>query len=367
LDDIASQDGRWEITVDAKPRHYYAIAGRLAGDAYAEASDLTIDLEGWGNGEFHRDEMLRARTSVFDRGSAIGRSWWRKISPVDAAGLISAEMATIAEPASQMCTANQLEEPAYDEWLAKLGMGKHWHRKQWETVYIFAVLEAHGLLRQGARGLGFGCGAECFPSYFAARGCTVLATGMPVVHQQVTGWLKTGQHNAAIEQLYWPSLCDEGVFRRNVSFRPVDMNHVPGDLSEFDFSWSACAFEHLGSIEAGLRFIHEAVRCLRPGGVSVHTTELNLSSDTATVDNQSTVLFRRRDMERLALELTEAGHRVLPLKYDQGDRPLDLHIDVPPFAETNHLKIALRQFVTTSFGIAVIRGPDAGETFGVRR
>jgi len=256
-----------------------------------------------------------------------------------------------------MCTANQMEEPAFAGWLSRLGLANRSHRKLWEVVYILAVLEAHGMLREGMRGLGFGCGAECFPSYFASRGCEILATDMPADHQQLVGWLATGQYSTEIDQLHWPSLCDHAVFRRAVSFRAVDMNAIPAELQGFDFCWSACAFEHLGSIEAGLRFIHQAVDRLRPGGIAVHTTELNLSSDNATVDNSGTVLFRRRDMERLALELTAAGHRVLPLKYDPGDRPLDGHVDVPPFADVGHLKIALRQFVTTSFGIAVIRGP----------
>ncbi|MFD1952218.1 class I SAM-dependent methyltransferase [Sphingomonas arantia] len=358
LTDVAAQDGRWSVTLNARPGYYHAIMGRLVEDTDAAASSLSLDMDGWGDGSAHKAKMLDAKKTVFARGSAVGRGWWGKPSPVDEAGLISGEPATIADPASQMCTANQMEEPAYRAWLDRLGMGIHWHRKQWENIYILAVLEAQGMLRPGSRGLGFGCGAECLPSYFASRGCQILATDMPVGHQQLAGWLNTGQHSTAIEQLHWPSLCDAETHARNVSFRPVDMNAMPDDLRGFDFCWSACAFEHLGSIEAGLRFIHQAVDRLRPGGVAVHTTELNLSSDTATVDNESTVLFRRRDMERLALELTAAGHHVLPLKYDAGDRPLDLHIDVPPFAQTNHLKIALRQFVTTSFGIAVIRGPE---------
>ena len=353
---IAADDGRWQVTLPARSGRYHAIVGRIVGETDAAASNLTIDLDGWGDGTVHRDGMLRARDTVFDRGSRIGRSLWRRTSPVDIGGLISTAPATIADPSSQMCTGNQMEEPVYQDWLTKLGMEEHRHRKQWEVVYILAVLEAQVVLKPGARGLGFGCGMEPMPSYFAARDCIVLATDLPLDHQHLTGWLNTNQHASAVDQMLWPSLCSQAVFRERVSFQPVDMTAIPADLTGFDFCWSACAFEHLGSIAAGLRFIHDSVGCLRPGGVAVHTTELNLSSDTDTVDNTSTVLFRRRDMEQLALDLTAAGHRVLPLKYDPGDRPLDTHIDVPPYAENDHLKIALGKFVTTSFGIAVIRG-----------
>ena len=43
------------------------------------------------------------------------------------------------------------------------------------------------------------------------------------------------------------------------------MNELPGDLAGFDFTWSSSAFEHLGSLEAGARFVERQMHCLRPG------------------------------------------------------------------------------------------------------
>ena len=56
-------------------------------------------------------------------------------------------------------------------------------------------------------------------------------------------------------------------------FSVVDMNAVPEDLRDFDFSWSSGAVEHLGTLGAGADFVLAQMDCLRPGGVSVHTTE----------------------------------------------------------------------------------------------
>jgi cyclopropane fatty-acyl-phospholipid synthase-like methyltransferase len=39
--------------------------------------------------------------------------------------------------------------------------------------------------------------------------------------------------------------------RRACRFRRADMNAMPDTLGQFDFVWSACAFEHLGSIRQG--------------------------------------------------------------------------------------------------------------------
>ena len=51
------------------------------------------------------------------------------------------------------------------------------------------------------------------------------------------------------------------------------MRDLPDDLGSFDFIWSSCSFEHLGSLGEGERFVLEALRFLKPGGVAVHTTE----------------------------------------------------------------------------------------------
>ncbi|HZI52320.1 MAG TPA: hypothetical protein VFD56_01350, partial [Chitinophagaceae bacterium] len=62
-------------------------------------------------------------------------------------------------------------------------------------------------------------------------------------------------------------LCDEDLFRKSVVYRAVDMNKIPGDLVDFDFNWSSCSFEHLGSIEKGMRFrkSNEDIKARRMG------------------------------------------------------------------------------------------------------
>ena len=353
---LIANGGGWRIGFEALPGVLYAVEGVVEGGADAAADGLDIEFDGWGDGSGYTAALAQAREAVFVAPSEVERRWWRRTSPVERAGLISGEPATLAAPVSQMCTAGQMEEPTYARWLAELRQPFAWHRKQWEFVYILSVLEVQGMLQPGRRGLGFGCGAEFLPALFAAKGCTVVASDMAAETQAASGWVSTNQHAGSLEELQRPDICPPETFLAHASFREVDMNAIPPDLADFDFCWSACAYEHLGSIEAGLRFVRNSVACLRPGGVAVHTSELNLSSNEATIDNLETVLFRRRDMERLALDLTRAGHRVLPLKYDQGDQPPDLHVDVPPYTGSEHLKLALGQFVSTSFGFVVIRG-----------
>lgn len=259
----------------------------------------------------------------------------------------------LRDPRSQACTQAQMEEPAYAYWCKAIGEVPRYHRKQWEFCYILQALARHGMLAPEMHGLGFGVGEEPLAALMAQRGAQVLATDLDHSEAQALGWVATDQHAANKTALNGRKLCDPEAFDRLVDFRVMDMNAVSADLEgQFDFCWSACALEHLGSIAQGLAFIEHSVDCLAPGGVAVHTTELNCSSNDETLDNASTVLFRERDFLALAARLRANGHRI-ELTFDLGDMPLDRHIDVAPYSADEHLKLQIEQWVTTSFGLII--------------
>ncbi len=257
---------------------------------------------------------------------------------------------------SPLCRQADFETPWFPWWTESLGERLRYHRKLWEFVFVAQALHERGLLRMGARGLGFGVGQEPLPACFAARGCRIVATDLDPDEAARIGWTDTAQHAADLAPLQRPDLCPPDVLIERVAFRTADMTAIPSDLTGFDFCWSACALEHLGSIAAGLDFIEASLATLRPGGVAVHTTEFNLTSDEDTVDHQGTVLFRARDLRALAERLTAQGHRVAPLDLTPGDAPLDRFVDLPPYGDEPHLRLALEGFETTSVGIIVTRG-----------
>ena len=262
---------------------------------------------------------------------------------------------TLAAPVSQACTQAQMEEVHYTRWCNEIQEVPRSHRKQWEFCYILRALEHHGMLKPGQRGLGFGVGEEPLTAAMAVRGVQVLATDLAADEAKEKGWVDTDQHARNKEMLNTRGICSPDIFDEMVEFRHADMNAIDGGLKDFHFCWSACALEHLGSIELGLQFIENSIECLRPGGIAVHTTEFNCLSDEETLDNDSTVLFRRRDLLLLADRLSANGHEII-FNFNLGDQPLDQHIDVPPYSANNHLKLALAGFVSTSFGIVVIKG-----------
>jgi len=254
---------------------------------------------------------------------------------------------------SRPCRQADFETPWFSYWSERLGERLRYHRKLWEFVFIAQALHERRQLRSGARGLGFGVGREPLAAYFASRGCRVTGTDLAPQQAADAGWTATDQHAEGKAALMRPDLCDPDVFETAVDFRVVDMNAIPNDLTGYDFCWSACALEHLGSLEAGMAFIERSIDTLQPGGFAIHTTELNLTSDQRTLETGGTILYRRRDLTALAERLTAAGHIVAPLDFDAGSGPVDSFVDIPPYLPEPHLRLALAGFATTSVGIIV--------------
>jgi len=214
------------------------------------------------------------------------------------------------------------------------------------------------MLEEGRRGLGFGVGAEPLTAVFADRGASVLATDLEPDEAKEAGWVHTDQHAQSKQDMNNRGICAPSKFDELVDFRFMDMNNIDKDLEgQFDFVWSACAYEHLGSIMHGLEFVVNSVKCLKPGGVAVHTTEFNCSSDNETLDHASTVLFRKRDMLALQKRLKLMGGE-MEFNFNLGDLPLDLHIDTAPYKEDEHLKLQIMRWAVTSFGIIVRKKSD---------
>jgi SAM-dependent methyltransferase len=270
-----------------------------------------------------------------------------------------------------LCRQADIETDWLAYWAGRLHSEVIYHRKLWEDCYALQAIWEAGHLQPGRRALGFGVGVEKLPSLLAAHGMQVTATDLAVEDARAEVWAGTNEHAAGPEAMFDLHILDRAAYDRLCEFRPVDMNRIPAALhGGYDVCWSICALEHVGSIEQGLRFIEESVRCLRPGGLAVHTTEYNLREDGPTIDNWPTVLFQRRHIEELGHRLAKAGHRLLDLDFGPGGGLLDGFIDIPPFAnqvppgmpypKVPHLKLSLDGFPITSIALIVRAGEPAG-------
>lgn len=136
-------------------------------------------------------------------------------------------------------------------------------------------------------------------------------------------------------------------------FKSLDMNSYSEIPPGYDFHWSSCVIEHLGGIKYAIDFLLESSLRLADGGVAVHTTEFNLSSNQDTVDEAGTCILRKCDLEHLVSRLFDYGLHPEPLILDPGFHPYNYHVDAPPFEAYNHLRLALGGYAATSVGIVI--------------
>lgn len=262
---------------------------------------------------------------------------------------------TLSHPVSQLCTASQFSEYEYDYWRNQIKEDLHYHRKQWEYIYILNALEKNGMLQNGKHGLGFGCGKEPLASVMAAHNVNVTVTD--VEPEKADGWIKTNQHTSSLDDLYNSEICQKDLFVKNVDFRFVDMNNIPSDFfNSFDFVWSSCALEHLGSLENGINFIKNSLKCLKQSGsIAVHTTEFNLSSNDWTFESPGLSFFRKKDIDKLYNWINNTGEFIMePINYCAGNIINDEFIDLPPYTKSYyHLKLLIKNIVSTSIGLII--------------
>lgn len=286
-------------------------------------------------------------------------------------GLVGAGVALPAEPArvgltSRVCRQADIEADWLRHWCIPLHCYPLYHRKLWEDCFVLQALWEAGMLAPGRRGLGFAVGREQLPALLAARGVEVTATDLDQADRRARRWRGSNQHVGAIEGLYYPHLLARGEFDTRVRFRVADMRRIPAELEQgHDFLWSVCAFEHLGTLQRGLDFVVAAMRCLRPGGLAVHTTEYNLDAEGGTVGRGFTVLYQRRHLEALAARLAAEGHEMLALDEPAAEAlgAMDRFVDLPPYRherfplgplwQAPHLRLAYRGRPVTSAGIII--------------
>jgi hypothetical protein len=259
---------------------------------------------------------------------------------------------SLDNPISQVATSSQLKSTIYRNWCEKLRLPIYPNRKTWEFVYICQILQKHDLINPGKSGVGFGVGKDPMVAYFAKNNVKILATDLDIQNAKDSGWVHTNQYSKNILDLNEKGLVSDSHLKSLVNFKYVNMNKIPSDINNFDFTWSACAFEHLGSIEKGLIFLRNSLKCIKPGGIAVHTTEYNVTSNDNTVDNQGTVLFRKKDFEKIAKELRAEGHSI-ELNFSTGNSSFDQYYDIPPYSDYTHLKLLIGQHVSPSIGITI--------------
>ena len=198
---------------------------------------------------------------------------------------------------SRVCRQADIEHAWLRHWCGRLA-----HGAALSPQGVGGRLRRPGAVGGGDAGAAAGAasaspwgGNGCPPSSPARGSRWWRPTSTPAT-RRARDWVDSGQHAAGAR----PAVpAAPGRRRRRstalVTHRAADMAAIPPDLmlGGFDFVWSVCSLEHLGSLEAGERFVMAAMRCLKPGGIAVHTTEYNLDATGPTLEDGPTVLYQR--------------------------------------------------------------------------
>ncbi|MGH9080063.1 MAG: class I SAM-dependent methyltransferase [Acidimicrobiales bacterium] len=269
--------------------------------------------------------------------------------------LLVNEQPSFDAPDSQLVSEAQFHSPRFEFWRRAFRMAPGLNRKLWEYLYIVNALDHYLGLGQGVRVLGFGVGHEQIPAVLAANGCAVTATDYGDDE-----WAARSTDDIALRPsdddmdpaLGSLELGDADGIRRRIEFRDVDMNRIPKDLRGYDGLWSCGSLEHIGGLKSGLDFIERSLDCLRPGGIAVHTTEFNLSSDDATLETAGMSFYRRSDILSLAGRLSSDGHGIV-LNLTRGAGPIDNHVDTPPHDYSLTINALVAGYLITSIGLII--------------
>lgn len=266
----------------------------------------------------------------------------------DRGALIIRQPPSFSLPTSQLVSASQFYEPKFRELVSRLSLEVVLDRKIWEYCFIVNAIETYAATGPGTRGLVFGCGMEFITSVLAAGGSDILATDYV---EQSHNWQAQG-----LEDLYSPSHIDRASFDARVRFQHLDMNEIDPFLTGFDFLWSTGSLEHIGGYDKGLAFVENAMHCLKPGGIAVHTTELTLTSDDVGYDSPTLSFYCRRDIEQLAGRLINAGHLII-LNFERGRTVADMHVDTPPYHYGRTLCAHFSGHIISSIGLIIQKNP----------
>jgi hypothetical protein len=279
----------------------FALVGQIHGETDASAEGVTVTLDR------PADPNAAPEHGAEAKGTRYGKT------PLQAAPfLLSLAAPTLADPVTQVATAQQLREAVAGGWISRLRPQGKSGPEHWRKVYTLQVLRRYGMLEKGARGLGFERSAGGIPAALAAFGAKVVANFPTRPGKQL--------NPAALQRdLADRAPCSKKVFDENVAVRISSWRRIPNDLVNFDFLWSTRVNEVLYSVAAAAQFVEDAMACLRPGGLAVHTFSYDLAPSGRAIPSTERVMMQQGDIERIALLLVSRGHEVAQFKIDAAD------------------------------------------------
>jgi SAM-dependent methyltransferase len=178
------------------------------------------------------------------------------------------------KPLSKLCDAADWFDPEFDRIVrTELAEEPRLHRKQWEFAQIFRALQSVGVLNGTSRGLSMGGGMERL-LYAVVRHTGHLT--VTDLYEADSSWneARLEDPDCAVK-----AAAPFPVDRDRLSARRMDMRELTFPSGSFDFCYSSCAIEHIGTYDDFVRHLEETRRVLKDDGVYVLTTEFHYGEE----------------------------------------------------------------------------------------
>ena len=211
---------------------------------------------------------------------------------------------------AKLCDALDFFRPEVIDWIRAVGEEPRLHNKQWEYAQ---VLEARKRYAPNAKRLvGLGCGIDAIIPKLAETAELVTATDL---YGRPGAWKAAQQR----PDEFYPQV-------KNLRVHPMNMRQIDLPRGAFDFVWSLCAVEHVGSADDVIDTVRQAGELLAPGGVMAITTEFTFAKRPfyAPARPSGTMYFDATMLRRL---YTETGlHFVEPMDLRVSTHPMNVPV-----------------------------------------
>lgn len=208
------------------------------------------------------------------------------------------------DPEVQNIIINELREPS------------RFHRKQWEFAMIFLALQKLHLLNDSATGLSLGGGNERVLYSIANHIKKLFVTDL---YDDKTIW-DCARTNNPDDFISKSKPFD--VNSSKIKALRMDMRNLDFEENTFDFCYSSCAIEHIGSYQDFVQHFNEVYRCLKDGGYYIFTTEFHFGNET--IETPNNYIFSPDYLERIIFEsnLSLVNHPDARLTHNKINYPI---------------------------------------------
>lgn len=247
---------------------------------------------------------------------------------------------------SEVISEKRFKEENFFIWMSFLKERPRLHSKLFQ---FYAIMEAaNSLLMEGnekgvlPKAIGFGVGTEPIPAALGKIGFKVTATDF-LDGDIASTWQDSNQLIHSVKDLNSRGILTENEFEAVINFLNLDMNKIPIEFqNKYDFVWSSCALGHIGGYQQGLDFIFKSSFLLKPGGIALHTTELDLSDNPSRYESSTLNFYKPKDLIEVLAALRSHGFQVddfyVPKMWT--DRSVK-YLDREPWGDQPHIRIEL--------------------------